>query len=207
VIQQHSTGDPFLDKLKLASRLSAALNAPLITVITFIPLILLHGVEGAPLFIAITSLFGGVLPLAMVYGLIKLDFIKDYYAQDRNTRFIPFIWTTFFYLLGVLSLILVSAPAAVTALMACYFVNGLVLMIITLKWKISIHASGITGPFTALVYILGGVMLPLLLVVIPVAWARVELKAHTVMQVAVGAVLSCLLTWLQMGFYMHSLFI
>jgi membrane-associated phospholipid phosphatase len=50
-------------------------------------------------------------------------------------------------------------------------------------------------------------MLPLFLVVVPVAWARVELKAHTKMQVAVGAVLSCLLTWLQMSFYLHRIFI
>jgi membrane-associated phospholipid phosphatase len=194
-----------LDKFKLASRLSAALNAPLITLITFIPLILLNGLSDATLLIAITSLFGCILPLAMVYGLLKLEIIKDFYAHDRVTRFIPFLWTTFFYLLGTLSLILVSAPPAVTALMACYFVNGIVLMLITLKWKISIHASGITGPFTALVYLLGAVMLPLLLVVIPVAWARVELKAHTIMQVAVGAVLSCALTWVQMSFYLHRL--
>jgi len=194
-----------LDRIKLASRLSAALNAPLITVVTFIPLILYYGAEMAGLLIAITSLFGCVLPLAMVYGLLKLDLIKDFYARDRATRFIPFLWTTFFYLLGCLSLILVSAPAAVTSLMACYFVNGLVLMVITLKWKISIHASGVTGPVTALIYLLGGLMLPLLLVVIPVAWARVELKAHTVMQVAVGAVLSSVLTWFQMSYYMHSI--
>jgi hypothetical protein len=196
-----------LDKTKLASRLSAALNAPLITVVTFIPLILFYGADMVGLLIAITSLFGCVLPLAMVLGLLKLDLIKDFYAQDRATRFIPFLWTTFFYLLGCLSLILVSAPAAVTALMACYFVNGLVLMVITLKWKISIHASGVTGPVTALIFLLGGVMMPLLLVVIPVAWARVELKAHTVMQVAVGAVLSSVLTWLQMGYYMHNILI
>ncbi len=194
-----------MDKFKLASRLSAALNAPLITLITFIPLILLNGLSDATLLIAITSLFGCILPLAMVYSLLKLEIIKDFYAHDRVTRFIPFLWTTFFYLLGTLSLILVSAPPAVTALMACYFVNGIVLMLITLKWKISIHASGITGPFTALVYLLGAVMLPLLLVVIPVAWARVELKAHTIMQVAVGAVLSCALTWVQMSFYLHRL--
>jgi membrane-associated phospholipid phosphatase len=143
----------------------------------------------------------------MVLGLLKLDLIKDFYAHDRATRFIPFLWTTFFYLLGCLSLILISAPAAVTALMACYFVNGLVLMVITLKWKISIHASGVTGPVTALIFLLGGVMMPLLLVVIPVAWARVELKAHTVMQVAVGAVLSSVLTWFQMNYYMHTVLI
>jgi hypothetical protein len=196
-----------LDKQKLASRLSAALNAPLITLVTFAALILLHGTEGAPLLIGITALFGCVLPLVMVYGLLKLDIIKDFYAFDRNTRFIPFLWTTLFYLMGVISLIFVNAPGAVTALMACYFVNGLVLILITLKWKISIHASGVMGPFTALLYLLGGVVFPLILVVIPVAWARVELKAHTVMQVAAGAILSGVLTWVQMSFYMHTLFI
>jgi len=196
-----------LDKLKLASRLSAALNAPLITLVTFIPLIVLYGLDQAALLIAITSIFGCVLPLVMVLGLLKLDIIKDFYAYDKETRFIPFLWTTLFYLLGVISLILVSSPPVVTALMACYFVNGIVLMLITFKWKISIHASGITSPFTALVYLLGGVMLPLLLVVIPVAWARVELKAHTKMQVTVGAILSGLLTWVQMSFYLHSIFI
>lgn len=196
-----------MDKLKLASRLSAALNAPLITLVTFIPLIVLYGLDQAALLIAITSVFGCVLPLVMVLGLLKLDIIKDFYAYDKETRFIPFLWTTLFYLLGVISLIRVSSPPVVTALMACYFVNGIVLMLITFKWKISIHASGITSPFTALVYLLGGVMLPLLLVVIPVAWARVELKAHTKMQVTVGAILSGLLTWVQMSFYLHRIFI
>ena len=196
-----------MDRLKLASRLSAALNAPLITLVTFIPLIVHYGLDQAALLIAITSIFGCVLPLVMVLGLLKLDIIKDFYAYDKETRFIPFLWTTLFYLLGVISLILVSSPPVVTALMTCYFVNGIVLMLITFKWKISIHASGITSPFTALVYLLGGVMLPLLLVVIPVAWARVELKAHTKMQVTVGAILSGLLTWVQMSFYLHSIFI
>ncbi len=196
-----------MDKLKLASRLSAALNAPLITLVTFIPLIVLYGLDQAALLIAITSIFGCVLPLAMVLGLLKLDIIKDFYAYDKDTRFIPFLWTTLFYLLGVISLIRVSSPPVVTALMACYFVNGIILMLITFKWKISIHASGVMSPFTALVYLLGGVMLPLLLVVIPVAWARVELKAHTKMQVTVGAILSGLLTWVQMSFYLHRIFI
>ena len=196
-----------MDRLKLASRLSVALNAPLITLVTFIPLIFLYGFDHASILIAITSLFGCVLPLVMIFGLLKLKIIKDFYAYDKKTRFIPFLWTALFYLLGVISLILVSSPPAVTALMACYFVNGIILMLITFKWKISIHASGITSPFTALVYLLGGVMLPLLLVVIPVGWARVELKAHTKMQVTAGAVLSGLLTWVQMSFYLHSIFI
>ncbi len=196
-----------MDKIKLASGLSAALNAPFITLITFTPLVLLNGWNQAPLLLVITSLFGCILPITMVYGLLKLDIIKDFYAYDRGTRFIPFLWTTLFYLMGVISLFLVNAPPIVTALMACYFVNGIVLLLVTMKWKISIHASGITGPFTALIYLLGATMLPLLLIVIPVAWARIELKAHTMTQVMAGAILSCLLTWFQMGFYLHRIFI
>jgi sulfopyruvate decarboxylase TPP-binding subunit len=91
--------------------------------------------------------------------------------------------------------------------MACYIVNGLVLLVITLKWKISIHTSGITSPVTALVYLLGTRMLPLFMLFLPVAWARLELKAHDKKQITAGAVISSVLTWLQMAFYVHHLFI
>jgi hypothetical protein len=195
-----------LDRKKLASGVSAVLNAPLITLATFIPLILVQETGQAFTLIAITTLFGSVLPLVMVWGLLRLRVIKDFYANDRSTRTIPFLWSMVFYLLGVWALIAVNAPTVVTALMACYLVNGCVLLLITSKWKISIHASGITSPVTALVYLLGNWMLPLFLMVIPVAWARMELKAHDMKQIAAGAVLSTMLTWIQMSFYVHHVF-
>ncbi|MBN1683013.1 hypothetical protein JW865_05625 [Candidatus Bathyarchaeota archaeon] len=194
-----------MNKKRIASVVSAALNAPLITMITFILLILGQSTPKTPLLIGITSLFGCVLPLIMVGILLKLNLIEDFYAYNKEQRFIPFLWTSLFYLMGSLSLFWVEAPIMVTALMTCYFVNSLVLTIITFKWKISIHASGITGPVTALVYLLGLTMIPLFLFVIPVAWARVELKAHTIMQVTAGAIISTMLTWLQMSLYMRGL--
>jgi len=174
--------------------------------VTFIPLILVQRTAEAPTLIAITTLFGSVLPLVMVWGLLRLKVINDFYANDRATRTIPFLWSMIFYLLGTWALIAMNAPAAVTALMACYFVNGFVLLLITSRWKISIHASGITSPVTALVYLLGSWMLPLFLMIIPVAWARLELKAHDLKQIAAGALLSTLLTWIQMSFYVHPMF-
>jgi membrane-associated phospholipid phosphatase len=139
--------------------------------------------------------------------MLRRGIISDFYATNRNERFIPFIVTIGSYIVGTISLLAVNAPAAITALMACYIVNGLVLLIITLKWKISIHASGITSPVTALVYLLGTKMLPLFLFFIPVAWARLELKAHTKFQLTAGAIISSILTWLQMAFYVNYLFI
>jgi hypothetical protein len=174
--------------------------------ICFILLILYQGAPNGLTLIGISTLFGCLLPLAMVGVLLKLDLINDFYAHDKNTRYIPFLWTDLFYLMGTIALFMVEAPPAVTALMACYFVNGLVLLAITFKWKISIHTSGITGPVTALVYVIGATMLPLFLALLPVAWARVELKAHTKMQVTVGAVLTSVLTWWQMGFYLKGMF-
>jgi len=158
-----------LNRKRIASAVSAALNTPLITMITFLLLILYLGAPNGLTLIGITGLFGCFLPLAMVGVLLKLDIIEDFYAQDRDTRYIPFLWTDLFYLMGTIALIMVEAPPAITALMACYFVNGLVLLIITCKWKISIHTSGITGPVTALVYVIGSAMLPLFLALIPVA--------------------------------------
>jgi len=201
---RYSRWETVLNRKKIASGVSAALNAPLIAMITFISIILYLGAPNGLTLIGITSIFACILPLIMVGVLIKLDLIDDYYAAEKETRYIPFLWTDLFYLAGTMALFWLNAPPAVTALMACYFVNGFILILITFKYKISIHASGITGPVTALVYIVGATMIPLFLTVLPVAWARVELKAHTKMQVTTGAVLTTLLTWIQMSIYLHT---
>jgi membrane-associated phospholipid phosphatase len=157
-----------LDKKQVASGVSMILNAPLITLATFVPLVLHYGRSETALLLSITAFFGCIFPLTMVVFMLRKGIISDFYATNRN---------------------------------------GLVLLIITLKWKISIHASGITSPVTALVYLLGTRMLPLFLFFIPVAWARLELKAHTKFQLTAGAIISSILTWLQMAFYVNYLFI
>jgi len=196
-----------LDRKRIASGVSAVLNAPLITLATFIPLILSSGRERDLSLIAITGFYGCLLPLMIVGVMLKKGLISDFYATDRNERTTPFLLTIASYTLGCISLLVVEAPPAVTALMACYIVNGFILLSITLKWKISIHASGITSPVTALVYNLGNSFLPFFLLAIPVAWARLELKAHNLKQITAGAVLSSILTWIQMSLYIHYVFI
>ena len=196
-----------VDKEKLAESISAVMNAPIITLVTFIPLVLIYGNGNTFNLLVITGFFGCVLPMIGVVALLKMHLISDFYGTERNERFIPFLTTIFSYLLGTIYLILVQAPGPITALMACYLVNGVVLATITLKWKISIHASGVTSPITALVYLLGTRLLPLFILVLPVVWARLELNAHSKMQLTAGAVLSTLLTWLQMAWYVQHVFI
>ena len=194
-----------MKRQKIARFISAALNAPLIALLTFIPLIISQSPPNTSQLILITAMFGAILPLSSTYYLVRKGIIPDIYASDRNTRTEPFLWAMASYLLGVTVLIYVEAPLVVTAMMACYFVNAIIMLGITLKWKISIHAVGVMGPVTALVWELGTKMTPFLLLIIPVAWARVELKAHDKKQVAAGAILSSLLTWFQMILYVNIL--
>lgn len=194
-----------MNKHKLAIFISAALNAPLIAILTFIPLIYNQNPENPMLLVAITTLFGAILPLSSTYYLLRKGIIKDIYATDRTTRTEPFLWAMASYLLGVTALMFAKAPFAVTALMSCYFGNAIVMLLITLKWKISIHAVGVSGPITALVFQLGMKMLPFFILLLPVSWARLELKAHDKRQVAAGAILSSFLTWLQMDFLVNYL--
>ncbi len=195
-----------MDKQRIASYVSAALNAPLIALLTFVPLIISQNHPDSILLIFITTIFGAILPLSSTYYLVKKGIIPDMYASDRDSRKEPFLWAMASYITGVTVLLYVKAPFVVTALMACYFVNAIVMLFITLKWKISIHAVGVTGPITALVFELGAKMIPFFLLMLPVAWARLELKAHNKLQVAIGAILSSFLTWLQMILYVNFLF-
>jgi hypothetical protein len=122
-----------MDRRKVASGVSAILNTPLITFATFIPLILTFGAEKSIVLVVISGFFGCVLPLVGVYVTLKKGIIKDFYANDKKTRPIPFLWSIFSYLVGVSMLLIVKSPPAITALMACYFVNGIVLLLFQVR--------------------------------------------------------------------------
>ena len=192
---------------RVAQLVSAAMNAPLVALVTFVPLVLSQARALAPRLIAITTLFGSILPLISVIYMVRKGIIPDIYASDRRTRLKPFLWAMASFLVGVATLLAIGAPRGITALMACYLGNASVLLVISLVWKISIHASGVAGPVTALVFQLGAKMLPFFLLALPVAWARIELKAHDLKQVAAGTLLTSVLTWLQMNLYVNHLFV
>lgn len=96
-----------------------------------------------------------------------------------------------------------------SALATILFLESLVYFLITLRWKISLHVSGLSIPLTTMIikcgaaaitsgflalinYMLtlaGFIMLPILM------WARVKVGAHTWSQVIVSALLSVLMTY------------
>ena len=126
-------------------------------------------------------------------------------VPERESRLLPFAMAMAGYSAGSLLLLIMHAPVLLTAFMLCYLVNTAVMTLISLTWKISIHATGIAGPAVILFYALGVASLPFLLLVIPVAWARISLKAHTAMQVVAGFTVTPVITYIQLLVYVSLL--
>jgi membrane-associated phospholipid phosphatase len=191
-----------LESWRFAELISFAFNPPIVAAPSFLYLILLQRPVNSLTLAVISVMFGALFPLSIVYGLSKLRIIPDLWASQRETRVIPFTGAICSYILGSAALAMENSPAIIIALMLCYVGNTVIMMLISLRWKISVHASGVAGPVTALVYALGAAGLPRFFLVVPVGWARIRLKAHTLAQVAAGALLTIVTTWIQMGIYL-----
>jgi len=161
--------------------------------------------NASPLFLGVPLTFGTFIPLAMMYLLSKRGLISDFFVSEKKERALPFAGAILSYLMGSLMLWSMRAPPIVTALMLCYAGNTLVMMPITRRWKISVHASGIAGPTTVLIESLGIWASIFFALLIPVAWARIRLKAHTPMQIVAGVLVTIVVTWLQLRIYLAVL--
>jgi hypothetical protein len=200
-----SRGGSVKPGLRLASIISAVLNAPFVAAYTFIAMSLLLPGGNWWYALPLAVFFATVVPVVSVYVLLSRKLLKDPYASDRRSRRLPLAIAVVSYALGTASLAAVGATPVATALMACYSSNTLLVLLISLRWKISVHTSGITGPATALIYSVGAPGYLFMLMVLPVAWARMVLGAHDRLQVVVGAALAIPLTYLQLAAFISFL--
>jgi len=177
--------------------LSHSLSAPIIATPVFVALVLL---ESATILSAILSVFfATIVPVIGITGFARSEGL-DYDIPERRARARPFEIAILSYLAGFTTLVTIGAPVMLSGLMLAYLINTCAMFLITLVWKISVHAAGVTGPLSFLVFKLGLLWGFLYLLVIPVGLIRIRLRQHTLLQVLAGAVLSAALTWAQIIF-------
>ena len=129
-----------------------------------------------------------------MYSFVKIRGIS---YDNRESRLLPLLSVAAVYFTGVFVVYEISVPVNAIVLMFCYGTNTLMIYLISLKWKISVHAMGVAGPATALVFALGGIGGLLGLIMLPVVWSRLYMGKHTSSQVAVGGLLGYFLTGAQ----------
>ncbi len=153
----------------------------------------------------ISLAFSTAVPALFLYVFARTGVTSAIDVPERKDRYLPFAMAMGSYSLGSVLLIFAHSPPLVTAFMMCYLVNTAVISLISLRWKISVHATGVAGPAVILSYAMGAVALVFLLLIIPVAWARISLKAHSLAQVAAGFILTPAVTYVQLIAYLTAL--
>ena len=138
----------------------------------------------------ITLFFLSIGPLMYIVIGVRLGKLSDIVVSRRSERAGPFLFGIISATIGWLVLALTNGPRHLqTALIITAF-SGVLMLLITFKWKISIHASSLGGAATMLTALYGAVMLPLFGLVALVSWSRVALRRHTITQVVAGSLAS-----------------
>jgi membrane-associated phospholipid phosphatase len=141
----------------------------------------------------VVSLATIVFPLINLVLLKKAGVITSYNLDNRNERLAPAITTLIYFTLGYFLIKKGELPLVIYSMYLGGLASVFIAMLISLKWKISLHAIGISG-------VLGGIYglfkihefvnIPLMILLIIcsglVMMSRLELKAHTPAQVYVG---------------------
>ncbi len=140
-------------------------------------------------------LFGVIIPFLYVYFLFRKRRINDMHIPLKKNRIKPLMIACISYAAGLLALYLLQGPPFLKSIFAISVISTIILTIITYYWKISLHTSYITFVVITFHILFGRWMLPLILLVPTIGWARIKIKKHTIPQVVLGAGISTLTTF------------
>lgn len=138
--------------------------------------------------IAIGTIFMVLIPSYSVYY-----FTKKFINTERRDREIPYLISIASYLVSSVIFLYLNSHVMFLISMAYVFVAS-TSFVINLFWKISVHAAGVAGPTTALVYVFGIWMAPIYLITLLILWTRFRLKAHSASQLLAGAFMAVFIT-------------
>ncbi|UZJ42740.1 phosphatase PAP2 family protein [Prosthecochloris sp. SCSIO W1101] len=142
-----------------------------------------------------------VIPVLLIYGLKKIGKVSDYNITFREQRFLPLLVMVGVNFLGYELMQQLEAPRIFTGILLFNAVNTVLILLITLQWKISVHLLTLASSI-ALLYIQFGTVVFWLMFLVPVLmWSRIYLKAHTFMQTLVGSLIGFLVMFAELKWW------
>jgi len=174
------------------ARLVTEFLAPAPTVAVLVLLVAWHSAPTtaeAVRWAALAALFVSVVPFLYVIRGVRRGGLTDHHVGVRQQRPIPLLVGVASMLVGLIVLVLWGAPRDLVALVAVVATGLVTSLLVTLVWKLSIHAVVVSGAVTILVFVFGSPLLALAPLVPLVCWARVAVHDHTPAQTLAGAAL------------------
>jgi membrane-associated phospholipid phosphatase len=118
--------------------------------------------------------------------LLRRGRISDMDVTRREQRARPLIVTLSGLLIAELLFIVGHAPLPFRILAGASLVQAVLVFLITLQWKISMHTSTAAGMTVLILSVAGLAAAPVAISVPLIAWSRVKLRRHTLMQTLAG---------------------
>ena len=179
------------------ARIVSNILAPVTISLPFVVLVAFYHTRNqlaAIVYAFITLFFLSIGPLIYVVIGVRTGKLSDLDVSRRSERAGPFLFGIISTSIGLLVLSLVHGPKDLQTALILTAISAVILMVTTLWWKISIHASTMAGAATMLTVLYGMALLPLFLLLVLVSWSRVVLRRHTVAQIVSGSLLNIVLS-------------
>ena len=182
---------PLPRRLRVARLVGELLSPP--PILAILALVVAWDSSSTP---AMAILWGGiaavsasVLPYALILRGVRRGRLSDKNIglRQQRIRFAGVAITSI--LTGLAVLAAFDAPAEMVALQASIAVGVACGWVITLWWKISVHAAIAAGAATVLLLVFGPALLVVWPLVAVIAWSRVQVGDHTPAQVLAGVAL------------------
>jgi hypothetical protein len=141
----------------------------------------------------VAAVFASGIPISYIVRGIRRGHYEDHHVSVRERRPTVILFAAASVGVGLALMILFRAPRELVALVVA-MLAGLALTLVVTKWwgKVSFHTAVASGTATTLVLVFGPWLHLTWLVVGLIAWARVRLREHTLVQTVVGAALGAL---------------
>ncbi len=143
-----------------------------------------------------------VLPVFSVIAyLAHKEKLEGIFINTRRQRNKIYLLASVCAVAGCIILLYLEAPLVLVATFVAGLTAIIVFMSINLLWKISIHTAFAAGSVTVLTLLYGSVGALTVILVPPIAWARIELEHHSLAQTVTGALLAALIVVVVFHFF------
>lgn len=145
--------------------------------------------------------FATIIPLADLVWRRRSGRISDWHVSRREERRWPLVFGVLYAAAGSLTFYLLSGPQILLSCMLSGLALGIITLVVTSFWKISLHLMG-NGSLAIILLaaleapVFGIIGLVLLVYLTVVGLSRYAVKAHTPSQIIVGAFTGTGITWL-----------
>jgi MFS family permease len=172
---------------RFARWLSAIFSPPLVGTITMGAIAANSASPQAWAWLGVYLLMAVLGPVVYVLRLVRRGEVTDFDLRLREQRLRPYLFTALCLTVAAVVLLAGSAPHLMVVLAFAGAIKTTLLLLITLRWKISVHLASISG-FVVVMLALAGTPGLLFTPLIPaVAWARIRLRRHNLAQTIAGA--------------------